>query len=175
MLDVAVSYNRFKFIGHEFLTWLWFIMEEKRDVLKDINTEDAIYIEIGNSLILENMMNDTVEKITIKGDDAGLEEGMMALKKGAVVTELNLICKTADFDCQFTVKGESLALSSLKVPEAGKVKKPEDLEGATLEKIFFYEKITGIIESLYHNFLQLRISEKWQTKTVKEIKNWIKR
>jgi hypothetical protein len=174
MLDVAVSYNRFKFIGHEFLTWLWFIMEEKRDVLKNLNTEDSVYIEIGNSLILENMMNDTVEKITIKGDDAGLEEGMMALKKGAVVTELNLICKTVDFDCQFTIKGESLALSALKVPETGKVKKPEETEGATLEKLFFYEKITKLTDSLYYKFLKIRISEEWQKKTVQEIKNWIK-
>jgi len=175
MLDVAVSYNRFKFIGHEFLTWLWFLMEEKRDVLNSLNNKNPISLEIGNGLTVENMMTDAMEKITIKGDDAGLEEGMMALKKGAVVTELNLICKTVEFDCQFTIKGESLALSSLKVPETGKVKKPEDLEGTTLERIFFYEKISELIESLFYMFLKLRTSQKWKNKTVKEIKDWIKR
>lgn len=175
MLDVAVSYNRFKFIGHEFLTWLWFIMEEKRDVLKKINSKHPIYLEIGNGLIVENMMNDAIEKITIKGDDAGLEEGMMALKKGAVVTEVNLICKSDDFDCQFTIKGESLALSALKIPETGKVKKPEDLEGAVLERIFFYEKISELMESLFYIFLKLRTSQTWKNTTIKEIKTWIKK
>ena len=74
MLDVAVSYNRFKFIGHEFLTWLWFIMEENRDVLKHLSSSDPVYLEIGNGLVVENMMNDTLEKITIK-------EMMPVLKK----------------------------------------------------------------------------------------------
>jgi len=174
MLDVAVSYNRFKFIGHEFLTWLWFMMEERRDELK-LNDNYPIYLEIGNGLIVENMTNDAVEKITIKGDDAGLEEGIMALKKGAVVTEVNLICKTDDFDCQFTVKGESLAFSALKVPETVKVKKPEDLEGAALERIFFYENVSELMASLFYRFLKLRLSQTWKTKTVKEIKTWMKR
>ena len=28
MLDVAVAYNRFKFLGEEFLTWLWFVIDQ---------------------------------------------------------------------------------------------------------------------------------------------------
>ncbi|MBW2217972.1 MAG: hypothetical protein JRF40_00555 [Deltaproteobacteria bacterium] len=174
MLDIAVSYNRYKFIGHEFLTWLWFVMEKKREILKDPDIGEAVSLEIGNRLIIENMINDNIEKITIKGDDAGLEEGMMALKKGGVVTELNLIYKTADFDCQFTIKGESFALSALKISETGKIQKPEDVEGVVLEKIFFYEKITCFIEVLYYRFLKIRISEKWLNETVREIKKWIK-
>ena len=27
MLDIAVAYNRYKFLGNEFLTWLWFMIE----------------------------------------------------------------------------------------------------------------------------------------------------
>jgi hypothetical protein len=34
MLDVSVSYNRYKFLGHEFLTWLWFLMEKNRSFLQ---------------------------------------------------------------------------------------------------------------------------------------------
>ena len=34
MLDVAVAYNRFKFLGDEFLTWLWFIIEQDPAYLK---------------------------------------------------------------------------------------------------------------------------------------------
>lgn len=28
MLDVSVSYDRYKFLGYEFLTWLWFLIEK---------------------------------------------------------------------------------------------------------------------------------------------------
>ena len=90
MLDVAVSYNRFKFIGHEFLTWLWFIMEERRDELNKLKGNYPFYLEIGNGLVVENMTNDAVEKITIKGDDAGLEEGMMALANFSIFATMLL-------------------------------------------------------------------------------------
>src|SRR4030042_480534 len=78
MLDVSVSYNRYKFIGHEFLTWLWFLIEKNPDLLKQLNP-DLVSLEIGNRVMLENSTRDSLETITIKGDDAGMEEGIMAL------------------------------------------------------------------------------------------------
>ena len=98
MLDIAVSYNRFKFIGYEFLTWLWYIIENKPNFIEFIdgrNVEGAV--EIGNRIVFENRSGDDIkESITIKGDDAGLEEGILSLKKGAWVTELNLIYRRAE-------------------------------------------------------------------------------
>ena len=41
MLDIATAYNRYRFLGYEFLTWLWFAMENKPGVLQpksDIGT-----------------------------------------------------------------------------------------------------------------------------------------
>lgn len=81
MLDVAVSYNRFKFLGHEFLTWLWYSIENEPDILKNSENE-SVSLEIGNRIVLENRIGDSMETITIKGDDAGLEEGMLSLEKG---------------------------------------------------------------------------------------------
>ena len=55
------------------------------------------------------------EKISIKGDKAGLEEGTTALKKGALVTELNLLCKMGEEEeYKFTIKGESFNITGLK-------------------------------------------------------------
>ena len=39
MLDVAVAYNRYKFIGEEFLTWLWFLIDTGQKRLKSIDNE----------------------------------------------------------------------------------------------------------------------------------------
>ncbi|MBW1899386.1 MAG: hypothetical protein JRI61_10050, partial [Deltaproteobacteria bacterium] len=113
MLDVAVAYNRFKFIGDEFLTWVWFIIENDPGYLKNLSTELSS-LEIGNRIVLENRRHQAVESITIKGDDANLEEGILALRKGAVVIELNLCFKSGEQEWRFTIKGESLNLSSFK-------------------------------------------------------------
>ena len=72
MLDVAVSYNRYKFLGYEFLTWLWFAMEKQPEALRETDP-DLISLEVGNRIVLENHRNNTKESITIKGDQAGLE------------------------------------------------------------------------------------------------------
>ena len=117
MLDVAVSYNRFRFLGHEFLTWLWHTIENDIHLLKSLDDE-LTALEIGNRIVLENRRDEALESIIIQGDEAGFEEGILALKKGAMVTELNLSYKAGDKKWHFTLKGESLSITNLKPPEA---------------------------------------------------------
>lgn len=172
MLDVAVSYNRYQFLGHEFLTWLWFAMEKQPETLKQADAELAS-LEVGNRIVLENHRHHTEESITIKGDQAGLEEGTLALRKGAVVTELNLIYKSGNHEWRFSVKGESLHLSGLTTPQTGPVENKEDLEGAVLEKLFLYEKALALIQRLYKQFILLRLSPQWENKAVPQIRKWM--
>ncbi len=172
MLDVAVAYNRYKFLGNEFLTWLWFIIEADAAVLE---TTDATItsLSVGNRIVLENNSNDANEIITIKGDDAGLEEGLLALRKGAVLIEINLSYKTDNQEWSFTLKGESLSFSSLKVPETGPVESKEDIEGLVLEKIYLHDRPMRLINALFDRFLHLRATAQWNDLIVPKMKRWV--
>lgn len=172
MLDVAVSYNRFKFLGHEFLTWLWYSIENEPDILKNSENE-SVSLEIGNRIVLQNRIGDSMETITIKGDDAGLEEGMLSLEKGAVVTELNLSYKEGDQEWNFTVKGESLSIANLKIPNSSQIELKEDIENAIIEKSFFYYKVIQLIDSLYRQFIHKRVSTHWNNTIRISLKRWI--
>ena len=172
MLDVAVAYNRFKFLGEEFLTWLWFVIEQDPSILKKLDPELTAF-EIGNRIVLEKRNKEAIERITIKGEEADLDEAMLALKKGAVVAEFNLIYRSAQQKWQFTLKGESLNLSSLKTPQTAPPESRDDLEAAVLEKIFLYDKILQFLEKLYKYFIKLRISSSWQGREMALIKKWI--
>ena len=172
MLDVAIAYNRFKFIGNEFLTWLWFTIDEDQDKIKSIDESTASLL-IGNRIVLENNLNDTVERITIKGDDAGLEEGHLSLRKGAVVVEMNLTYLSDNQQWTFSLKGESLSFSSLKVPETGPVETKDDIEGMVLERVYLYEKAINLINALFNVFLTIRSTEKWKQKIVPDMRRWI--
>ncbi len=172
MLDVSVAYNRYKFLGYEFLTWIWYTMEEDREKLHTIDPE-LVSLDIGNKIILENCINDAVESITIKGDEADLKEGFLALRKGAVVTEIHLSYKSGDHQWLFTIKGESLNISNLKTPETGPVEKKEDLDAAVLEKVFLYEKVVVLIDNIYKHFIHLRVSGQWDRTVVPKIKKWV--
>jgi hypothetical protein len=172
MLDVAVAYNRFKFLGDEFLTWLWFVIKQDPAIFKGMDP-DLSSFEIGNRIVLEKRKKDSVERITIKGENANFEEGMLALNKGALVAELNLVCRTIEQKWQFTLKGESLNISGFKTPKIAPLESPDDLEGAILEKVFLYDKILQFLEKLYKTFIKLRTSSNWQSRVVPLIKKWI--
>ena len=172
MLDVAIAYNRFKFLGDEFLTWLWFVVEQDPAMFSRIDPELASF-EIGNRIVLEKREEESIERITIKGENAHFEEGMLALNKGALVAELNLVYRTTDEKWQFTLKGESLNISSFRTPQIALPQGPDDLEEAILEKVFLYDKILQFLEKLYKHFIKLRTSNSWQRRMVPLIKKWI--
>ena len=172
MMDVAVAYNRFQFLGEEFLTWLWFVIatDPKLAVQYD---PDFVGLEVGNRMVLENKRHETTERVTIKGDDARLEEGIMALRKGAMVSEINLVYRQADLKWQFTVKGESLNISALNIPHSGLPESDEDLEGVVLERADLYERAIQLVENLFRHFIKLRIATAWQKNTRAAIRKWI--
>ncbi len=172
MLDIAVAYNRFKFLGDEFLTWLWFVIEQDPAVLKNADP-DLTSFEIGSRMVLEKKHKKTVERITIKAEDAGLAEARMALKNGALVTELNLVYRSAQHKWQFSLKGESLNLSSLQTPKIAPPESPDEMEASVLEKIFLYDKILQFLEKLYKHFIKLRTSNRWNSREISLIKKWL--
>ena len=171
MLDIAVAYNRYKFLGNEFLTWLWFMIETDQNRLHRYDP-DLVSLNIGSRLVLENTRNNAKETITIKGEDANLEEGLLSLKKGAVVTEIHLSYKSGAQHWQFSLKGESLNISNLKMPETGPVETPEDLEGAVIEKAYLMKKVIGLVNNLFSRFVKLRVSNEWRNQTVSRIRKW---
>lgn len=168
MLDIAVAYNRFKFLGFEFLTWLWFSIDSENNKLPEIDA-----LSIGNRIVLENRQNNSVEVLIIKGDDAGLEEGLLALKKGAVVTEINLFYSEGQEKWHFSLKGENLNIQQIKHPDIGTVETSEDIDAFVFEKTHHYNKIIALIDTLFSEFLLIRLSNRWSADVVIKIKKWL--
>ena len=172
MLDVAVSFQRYKFLGHEFLTWLWFAIENDPDTLQ-ASLPSGGELFIGNRMVLENRRRETAETVIIRGDDAGLEEGLLALKKGALITEINLLLQGAEGEWRFTIKGESLDFLAFKSPAGAQIETEADLDGALLEKMLLCGRAVQVIESLYQIFLQARLTQHWVEKTAPGMRNWL--
>jgi hypothetical protein len=171
MLDIAVAYNRYRFLGNEFLTWVWFLIENDEATIRRCDAE-LLSLEVGNRMVLEHRWANGLETITIKGDAAGLEEGVLALSKGAMVTEINLFYKSGALQWQLSLKGESLSFSGLKLPETAAAEQSEEMEGLVLEKLYLYEKPFRLIDELYRCFIVLRLSGEWPA-TVSAMEKWI--
>lgn len=173
MLDIAVAYSRFQFLGEEFLTWLWYVVDNDLKLLRQLD-EDLVALEIGNRMVLVNRrLRDGVETVTIRGDDANMDEGLLTLRKGGMVAEAHLIYKSGDHEWQFNLKGESLNLSSVKVPPTGKMESREDLEGVVIEKIDLCNKAVSLTNRLYQHFIELRLGPEWTRHVVPAVRKWI--
>lgn len=171
MLDIAVAYNNYTFLGNEFLTWIWFLIENDETTIQQCG-EETLGLTVGNRMILINRWANGMETITIKGDAVGLEEGLLALSKGALVTDINLILKSGSLQWQFSIKGESLNFSGLKLPETAAAEQQEDMEGLVLDKLYLYEKPFQFIDALYRKFVSLRVSKAW-TETKADMMKWV--
>lgn len=172
MLEISVAYSRYKYLGHEFLTWLWYMIEKEPEKVQGIE-QDRTLIEVGNRIVFENRRENGKERVTIKGDEVGLEEGMAALKKGAMVTELNLMVKADEQQWQFSLKGESLSFVGLKTPRVGAIETQEDFDGAVLEKAYLYEKAIAFVDDIYKTFVKIRVSNRWTEEVVPAMRAWI--
>ena len=173
MLDLAVAYNRYRFLGNEFLTWLWYLIESDQNFFRDADP-DCLALEIGNRIVLENHKTKSVERITIKGDEADLEEGRLALLKGSLVTELSLFFRTSEHQWQFSVKGESLNVSNLKTPGPALPQRSEEMEIFLLSKVDYFYKVLNFLEILFGIFIKHRVSPKWTTQVVPSITKWVR-
>ncbi|MBW1643831.1 MAG: hypothetical protein JRJ76_13430, partial [Deltaproteobacteria bacterium] len=87
--------------------------------------------------------------------------------------ELNLFYKAGDKKWQFTLKGESLSITNLKTPETSIIETSEDVEGAVLDKIYLYERVVRLLDSMFNAFVKIRVSNEWNTKALPDVKKWI--
>ena len=172
MLDIATAYNRYNFLGHEFLTWLWYLIETDGHRLGQAEPP-SIILALGKRIVLENPRENHAEKITIKGEYANFEAGILPLRQGSLVTELSLEAKSVGMTWEFNLKGESLSVSSMKMSTTGPIESLDDVEGALLEKTYLLETILQFIDTLFERFIKMRVSNDWNERVVPQIRKWI--
>ena len=172
MIDIATAYNKYKFLGYEFLTWLWFILENAPEKAA-VPGQMIRTAQIGNRVILENPQLDRTERITAKGDSTNFDTGMLSLRQGALVTEMSLLLKGDGHEWHLVIKGENLSIANLKTPSTAPVESAGDVENAVLEKAFLVEQALMWMDRLFRTFIKDRISLSWKQRTIPAIRDWI--
>lgn len=169
MLDLSVAYKKYKFIGSEFLTWLFYVAENEAFRISE-DLEIGISTNIVN-ISFENEM--PKETLSIKGDDSvDRDECTSALRRGALVSKIRLAFVIRENIYHFTIHADWLSFSSLNLPQTEKI--VEDIDGATLERIYLYNQAVEAMDKLFERFIRIRLSNDWAT-VVSNIRKWITR
>jgi hypothetical protein len=185
MPPVSEAFENYQFLGNEFLTWLWFCIENEPDTLSD-PSGGPVSLMVHKKIVLKKAAGKTVS-ITIEkdsGEDA--EEGMLALKGGAIVTELSLLMTIGQAEWTFSLKGGSFQINSLRPsvempesvaaeqgPEEVGDKQRHDFEASVLDRTYLYIQAIDVIDNMFKRYVLLRLSDDWGAKTVPAMKKWI--
>ncbi len=190
MPPASEAFGNYQFLGNEFLTWLWYCIENEPHNIKD-PSGNAAALMLHKKIVLKKATGKTVS-ITIQKDSGEeAEEGMLALKGGAIVTELSLLMDIGDVEWTFSIKGDSFHVNSLKpsveMPEAvhpeqepagqepGQVgdKQRHDFEASVLDRTYLYIQAIDVLDGLFKHYVLLRLSGDWEGTTVPAMKKWI--
>ncbi|MBH25742.1 MAG: hypothetical protein CMH57_15150 [Myxococcales bacterium] len=157
-----------RFLGNEFLTWLWY----KSEVFEgrfNIGKRGACEVWFDDSLTLEAVIVET-ERSKLKGASPSVSpEAREALRQGKLPTQARLRVVQDQQEYGFVFKAPEFALSSVRIPALLSDEEDEKF----YERMYLIEEIESIIHDLYGEFLALRLSPTWDSTIVPWLRAWV--
>ena len=162
------------FLGQEFLSWLW-INSEINGNLLNIKPQGAIELWFESRMVLESGEGGDKKSVACQDPSAQWAEAHTALRRGKKITKARLKVRTEDKEWGFSLGADSLAPQAIKFPKTfTSGEEEEDTEaGQFLERVALLNELTSIIESLFKNFLELRLTNVWEETELPRLNRWL--
>ena len=170
----SVDYTMDGILGQDFLTWLWF----RSDVAYTLfRTDDGqpFQVSMEKRVTVTGFVGCDREtaSVTASDTDSPLSEARLGLRRGKKVSSALIHITKNDFVSDVSVKAADFSLNSLKTPKIDKPDRDDDPDALFLEKVFLIETAVTLLDSLYRQFLGLRLDkDKWK-KTTGEMMKWM--
>jgi len=161
-----------RFLGFEFLTWLWFFAENPPEPLL-LPDKRVAEVHLGERLVLM-LPGEGKEKVVCTTQANALHEARTALRQGKLVEELQIFLRVADNEYLCTLDSTLWPFKALKTPKQMLDYDEEDLDGRFLEKMYFLEEVSTVFNILYGKFLSERLDPGWESDALPLLKQWIK-
>ncbi len=161
------------YLGREFLTWLWFMSEERGG---NVFLEGYGDIEIAfiRRIVLESGEGEYMEAVQCSGAHASLAEGRAALREGKKVKEARLQLIKGEFQWEFSFKGDEFRFQALRLPQMMNLaEENEGREGRVLERIALLQDAMDMMDRLFQHFLVERSGAAWPEEGLKRLREWI--
>ena len=166
MKDLAALVEMNRFVGREFLLWLWFESELYETNLAPTRG-DPIALWLEGTLTLADDTDETRVKSAMPG---ATPEAKQSLRQGKLPKETRLRAVLHDLEYSWKMKADDLAIAGLKVPAQLRAK--DDKYEALYERMRLVETIESELEALFHDFLALRLDHAWDRAVVPMLIAW---
>ena len=158
------------FLGKEFITWLWRLIDSDEPNTLKLRSGDAISVIIDRSLRLECDFRMTGSTVVTADAPAGLPESRAALAIGKQPTKAGLIVGSAVGEFAFSLDGRKMTVSSLVLPDD---QEERDVRASIEQRFERCFDLTTILDVMFETFLRARISDHWG-EAERDLKRWAK-
>ena len=167
-MDLVDRIETTRFLGGEFLLWLWF----SRDVTGGevhIKGKGTLIVSLETQLGLADPVADR-ERVTIRGmDPFGSAEAGEALVTGKLPRKVGLRIVFEQTEWVVTLDSNTLALSGVKLPALSS----QGSEELFFERVRSLEQIHELVHALYAHFLGVRLAPTWDSDVAPALKRWV--
>lgn len=175
-MDLVDLISEKRFLGQEFLTWLWWKSEERGGSIL-LPERGDITVVFEKHMLLEYGEGESSEKLVCTGLQAELQEARTGLLMGKKVEQARIQIVNADYEYSFTLAAALMEFRNVRLPktagtEGGNSNDPEETEGMILERIYLFEELVRLVNELFTLFIKIRVSEQWRDE-LQKLRNWV--
>lgn len=160
-----------RFLGYEFLTWLWYLAECRQGRVP-LERGDFATLALGEKVVLSRQDHGK-ERVICTTQAGALDEARTALRQGKMVEEAQWMLMTADNEYTLTLDRDLWAVKGLKTPKQISRAEQMDSDARFLEKMFFIDEVLGVLNAAYGEFLSARLSSSWVSDVFPVLRHWI--
>lgn len=167
-METKADPNAYAFLGHEFLTWLWYRCEVDGGVFELPEGEVSLLLNDYVALIAQD--GEGEQSILKKGSAHRSAEARTALREGKLVASARLEVARGERSFTVTLDGASLDLRAARYPKPDE----ENAQDREVERMGAIEELSEIVEGLYGLFLAARTRPTWGREEVPAMEAWIR-
>jgi len=157
------------FLGNEFLTWLWYVLEAETDTLT-LPDKSEVTVMISSSLTLECPRALTGKESISHEGPTRLPEARRAIQAGKLPRKAGLTLVRHDSQYELTLSAESLAVSGARLPAPEASEERARLD----ERVVQLRHLLETLDLTYDAFGRKRASDDWAGELAK-MQRWLAR
>jgi len=166
-VDIINRINSTRYLGREFLTWLWFRSSRQSGIFE--MTDGPLEVWFDARLTLE-AGGDIKESNVIKAESpTETSEAHASLLTGKLVSDARLRLVSGQKQWTVAVKGDTLQVSGVKIPALLTREDDDQL----YERFMLIEEAEDTIAALFHQFMELRLDDEAWRPEVQAIRSWV--
>lgn len=168
-MDLLDRIEGTRFLGSEFIVWLWFKSELFEGEF-DVPGFGKVELWLDTLLSFESPL-DKAEKTTLRGiAPSTTPEAREAIKQGKLPTRARISARLGPQDYALVLAAPTLAISSATIPALI----DDDGDERFYERMQLLEELDRLLAALYEEFIQLRLGPLWESELVPAIRDWAK-